>query len=78
MAALIGLGFSQAAATNITACGTFGTGSYVVSNNISSTAIPCLVFSSGPVTLDLNGFTVSGSGFTNGVLAASIPNDDQT
>ncbi len=65
---------SQAAATNITACGTFGAGSYSVINNISSVSINCLIFSAGPVTLDLGGFTVSGSGATNGVLATGIAN----
>ena len=73
---LIGLSCSIAAAapTNITACGIFGAGSYLVANNISSAGITCLTFNAGPVTLDLNGFTVSGSGFTNGVLATSVPN----
>jgi parallel beta-helix repeat protein len=61
-------------ATNITSCGTFGAGSFVVVNNITSSGIQCLVFNAGPVTLDLAGFTVSGSGFTNGVLALSVNN----
>jgi hypothetical protein len=73
-AILIALGFSQAAATNITACGTFGAGSYVVVNNITSSGISCLTFNAGPVTLDLGGFTVSGSGVTNGVVAINIAN----
>jgi hypothetical protein len=74
--ALVALSFSRAAATptNITTCGTFGAGSYVVANNISSVGIVCLRFTAGPVTLDLNGFTVSGSGITNGILAAAIDN----
>src|SRR5713226_1876319 len=67
------LSYSQAAATNITACGTFGAGSYTVINNISSAGINCLVFNAGPVTLDLKGFTVSGSGnTTNGLYATGI------
>ncbi len=73
-AALIALSFSRAAATNITACGTFGAGSYTVVNNISSVGIQCLIFNAGPVTVDVGGFTVSGSGGTNGVLASGIAN----
>ncbi len=46
------LSYSQAAAaTNITACGTFGAGSYVVTNNISSAGTNCLIFTAGPVKL---------------------------
>jgi len=74
---LIGLSCSRAAAapTNITACGTFGAGSYIVESNISVGTINCLTFNAGPVTLDLNGFTVSGGGVsTNGVVAANVPN----
>ncbi len=73
-AALIAISSSPAAATNIAACGTFGAGSYTVINNISSAGINCLIFNAGPVTLDLNGFTVSGSGNGNGVLATGIAN----
>jgi parallel beta-helix repeat protein len=72
--ALVALGFSLAAAapTSITACGTFGAGSYIVANNITSAGIPCLVFNAGPVTLDLNGFTISSTtGLQNGVFAAA-------
>jgi hypothetical protein len=43
-----------------------------VANNISSASINCLQFTAGPVTLDLNGFTVSGSGATNGVVASGV------
>ncbi len=68
------LSYSQAAATNISSCATFGAGSYTVINNISSAAINCLTFNAGPVTLDLGGFTVSGTGATNGVLATAIAN----
>jgi len=74
---LIGLSCSRAAAapTNVTACGTFGAGSYIVENNISVGTVNCLTFNAGPATLDLNGFTVSGSGVsTNGVLAINVPN----
>jgi hypothetical protein len=63
-----------AAPTSISSCGTFGAGSFVVVNNITSSGIQCLVFNAGPVTLDLGGFTISGSGFTNGVLALAINN----
>src|SRR5216684_3744511 len=73
-AALIAIGSSRAAATNIAACGTFGADSYTVINNISSAGISCLIFNAGPVTLDLGGFTVSGSGNSNGVLANVIAN----
>ena len=64
--------FESFSATNITGCGTYGAGSYVVVNNISSAGIHCLVFNAGPVTLDLNGFTVSGTGYTNGILALNL------
>ena len=74
-AALTALSFSRAAAaTSISACGTFGAGSYLVVNNISSAGINCLAFNAGPVTVDLGGFTVSGSGTTNGVIASGIAN----
>jgi Right handed beta helix region len=69
---LIIISFSRAAATNITACGTFGSGSYVVLNNISSVNVLCLQFTAGPVTLDLNGFTMSGSGNHHGVFANGV------
>ena len=71
---LIGLSYSRASAaqTILTTCGTFGAGSYIVANNITSAGISCLVFSAGPVTLDLNGFTLtSTSGVQNGVLAGA-------
>src|SRR5262245_29891851 len=74
-AALIALSFSRVtAATGISTCGTRGSGSYVVTANISSAGINCLVFNAGPVTLDLGGFTASGSGSSNGVFAAGIAN----
>ncbi len=73
-AVFVAIGFSRAAATNIAACGTFGAGSYTVINNISSAGINCLIFNAGPVTLDLGGFTVSGSGNSNGVVANGIAN----
>jgi parallel beta-helix repeat protein len=69
LAALLLFGFSQAGATNIAACGTFGSGSYVLVNNISSVNVLCIQFSSGPATLDLKGFTISGSGTHHGVYA---------
>lgn len=62
------------AATAISTCGTRGAGSYALTANISSAGINCLIFNAGPVTLDLGGFTVSGTGATNGVLATNIPN----
>src|ERR1700739_1712017 len=74
---LIGLSHSRAAAapTSLCACGTFGAGSYVVATNISSAGISCLTFNAGPVTVDLNGFTISSSTLVgNGVLAAGIDN----
>ncbi len=69
---LVAMSSSRAFATDITACGTFGAGSYTVINNIASAGVNCLIFNAGPVTLELNGFTVSGSGPTNGVLATGI------
>lgn len=72
---LIGLGCSYAAAvTSITACGSFGTGSYLVANNITSAGVNCLVITASQVTIDLNGFTLTGSGGTNGVLASGRSN----
>jgi hypothetical protein len=74
-AALIALSFSRAtAATAISTCASRLAGSYLVTASISSVGISCLVFSTGPVTLDLGGFTVSGSGGTNGVFASGIAN----
>src|SRR5216683_2214369 len=67
--------YTQAAAANITACGTFGAGSYTVINNIfAAPSTNCLIFNAGPVTLDLGGFTISGSGSSNGVFAIGIAN----
>jgi parallel beta-helix repeat protein len=68
---LVALSYSHAGAvTNITACGSFGSGSYLVINNITAAAsTTCLTLTANQVTIDLNGFTISGSGNTNGILA---------
>ena len=45
--------------TVLTMCGSVGTGSYVLGNNIS-TAVTCFTLTGNDITIDLNGFTIDG------------------
>jgi hypothetical protein len=62
------------------ACGTLTAedrSAFVLVRNISAGAQDCLVVQSSGVTIDLNGFSVSGSGTGAGILA-SVPIEDVT
>src|ERR1700722_17085384 len=73
---LIALSYSNAAAIiGISACGSFGSGSYLVSNNITAPAnTTCLTITANQVTIDLNGFTITSSGTGNGIYAPARAN----
>lgn len=45
--------------TILTACGSVGTGSYVLGNNITTTGT-CFILTANDITIDLNGFTIAG------------------
>jgi len=72
----IALSYSYAvAATAITACGSLGSGSYIVTKNFTAgSGVNCLVVTADNVTIDLGGFTITGSGASNGVLASGRNN----
>lgn len=59
---------AQAAPTSVTACGTISqSGTYVLQNNIT-TAGTCLTIDADFVTLNLNGFTLTGDGSGHGIV----------
>src|SRR3990170_1310332 len=55
--------------TSLSACGNVGTGSYVLTQNLSTTG-DCLTLTGNDITIDLNGFTIDGddSGFDRGIV----------
>ena len=60
---------AAAAPTEISSCQTiFSPGSYVVTQNLSNPSADCLLLEADQVTIDLNGFVVSGAG--SGIASA--------
>lgn len=59
---LVHAGLATAQPTSISACGSIGSGSYVLTQNFFAPPNgPCLTLTSGNITIDFNGFTITGS-----------------
>jgi hypothetical protein len=68
--ALVAVSPAQAGLTQITACGTISqSGSYVLAQNLSAASGDCLVIAATRVTIDLAGFTITGTGTGTGITA---------